>query len=69
MVPVNESSTYPGFHLSRVDCTTCDEVSVGIKKEFNSDPVYNETYLKTKIKSHGDEITDFYVKKNSKVRL
>ena len=26
-------------------------------------PVYNKNYLKTKIKSHGDEVTDFYDKK------
>ena len=28
-------------------------------------PVYNKEFLKTKIKSHRDEITDFYDKKNS----
>ena len=41
--------------------TIWDKVSA--KKEFDSDPVYNKDYLKTKIKSHGDEVTDFYDKK------
>ena len=40
-----------------------DGVSGDIKKEFDSEPVYNEKYLKTKIKSHGDVVTDFYDKK------
>ena len=29
------------------------------KKNLNGEPVYNKNYLKTKIKSHGDEVTDF----------
>ena len=33
------------------------------KKWFNGEPVYNKNYLKTKIKSHVDEVTDFYDKK------
>ena len=45
--------------------TIWDKVSAYIKKEFDSKPFYNKTYLKTKIKSHGDEVTDFYNKKNS----
>ena len=44
-----------------------DKVSADIKKEFDRVPVYNKNYLKTKIKSHGDEVTDFYDKKNPKV--
>ena len=32
------------------------------KKEFDSEPVYNNKFLKTKIKPHDDEVTDFYVK-------
>ena len=54
--------------------TICDKVSVDIKKEFDSEPAYNvknkklpalknKDYLKTKIKSHGNEVTDFYDKK------
>ena len=30
-------------------------------------PVYNKIFLKTKIKSHGNEVTDFYDKTISKV--
>ena len=33
------------------------------KKEFDSEPVYNKSYLKVKIKTHGNEDTDFYDKK------
>ena len=39
--------------------TIWDKVSAGIKKEFDSEPVCNKKYLKTKIKSHDDEVTDF----------
>ena len=34
-----------------------------MKKEFDSEPVYNKEFLKTKIKSHGDEVTYFYDEK------
>ena len=43
--------------------TIWDKVSAHIKKEFGSEPVYNKNYLKTKIKSHGDEVRDFFDKK------
>ena len=33
-----------------------------IKTEFNSEPVYNKEFLKTRIKSHGDEVKDYYDK-------
>ena len=42
-----------------------DKISTDVKKQFDSDPVYNKEFLKTKIKSHGDEVADFYDKKNS----
>ena len=42
--------------------TIWDKFSADIKKEFDSKPVFNKNYLKTKIKSHGDEVTDFYNK-------
>ena len=42
--------------------TVWDKVSADVKKEFDSKPVYNKN-LKTKIKSHGDEVTAFYDKK------
>ena len=38
-----------------------DKISA-FKKEFYREPVYNKKHLKTIIKSHGDEITDFYDK-------
>ena len=37
--------------------TIPDKVSTDIKKEFDSEPVYNKESLKTKIKSY--EVTDF----------
>ena len=42
--------------------TICDKVRADIKKEFDSKPVYNNKLLKTKIKSYGDEATDFHNK-------
>ena len=47
--------------------TIWDKLSADIEKEFDSEPVYNKDFLKTKIKSHGDEVTDFYDKKILKV--
>ena len=47
--------------------TVWGKVSADSKKEFDSKPVYNKEFLKTKIKSHGDEVTDFYDKKIPKV--
>ena len=49
--------------LSKKYNTIWDKVSADIKKEFDSEPVYNKERLKTKIKSHGDEVTDLYDKK------
>ena len=43
--------------------TIWDKVSAEIKTEFDSEPGYNKEFLKTKIKSRGDEATDFYDKK------
>ena len=42
--------------------TIWDKVSVDIKKELHNVPVYNNFFLKSKIMSHDDEITDFYDK-------
>ena len=47
--------------------TIPDNVSADIKKEFDSEPVYNKEFLKTKIKPHGDKVTDFYDKEIPKV--
>ena len=44
-----------------------DKVSVDIKKEFDNEPVYNKNCLKTKIKLHDNEVTDFYDKKIPKL--
>ena len=44
-----------------------DKASADIKKEFDSEPVYNKRFLKTKIKSYGDEIKDFFDKDIPKV--
>ena len=43
--------------------TISDKVSADIKKEFDSEPVYNKKLLKTKIKSCDDEATNFTIKK------
>ena len=40
--------------------TIWDKISADIKKEFDSEPVYDKEFLKTKIKYHGDEVRDFY---------
>ena len=42
--------------------TIWDKVSADIKKESDSEPVYNKKLLKTKIKSYGDEVTYFHDK-------
>ena len=34
--------------------TIWDKLSADIRKKFDSEPVYNKEFLKTKIKSHGD---------------
>ena len=47
--------------------TISDKVSADIKTEFDSKPVYNKKFSKTKIKSRGDEVTDFYDKKIPKI--
>ena len=36
--------------------------SANIRKEYDSESDYNEEFLKTKIKSHDHEVTDFYDK-------
>ena len=38
-----------------------------LKKEFDSEPVYNIEFWKTKIKFCGDQVTDFYDKKIPKI--
>ena len=36
-----------------------DKVNADIKNEFDSNPDYNEIFLKNKIRSHDDKVTDF----------
>ena len=47
--------------------TIWDKVSTDIKKELDSDPIYNKNFLETKIKSHRNEVSDFYDKEIPKV--
>ena len=42
--------------------TIQDNLSTDIKKKINSRSLQNKTILKTKIKSHGDEVKDLYGK-------
>ena len=53
--------------LSKKYNTIWDKLSADIKEEFDSEPVYNKKILRTKVKSHGDEVTDFYDKEIAKV--
>ena len=39
------------------------KVSADIKNELDSEPVYNKNYLKIKVKSHGNEVSNFCDKK------
>ena len=47
--------------------TIWDKVSADTKREFDCEPVFNKDFLKTKIKSLGNEVTDFYDKEIPKV--
>ena len=47
--------------------TIWDKASADIKKELDSEPFYNKNILKTKIKSHLDEVKDFYDKEIPKM--
>ena len=42
--------------------TIWDKVRADVKKELDSGHFYNRKCLKTKVKSYGDEVTDFYDK-------
>ena len=43
------------------------KISADIKKGFDSELVHDKEYLKTRIKPHGDEVTDFSGKEVPKV--
>ena len=47
--------------------TIWDKFRAEIKKEFDSEPVYNKNFLKAKVKSYGDDVKDFYDKEIPKV--
>ena len=47
--------------------TIWDKVSANIRKEFDSEPVYNKKFWETKIKSYGYEVTNFYDEEITKV--
>ena len=51
-----------GEGLLRKYNTNWDKVICDIKKEFDSKPVYNQKFLKTKIKSYGEETADLHYK-------
>ena len=48
--------------------TIWDKVSADIKKIFDCEPVYNRNFLKTKKKSRGNKVPDFYTIKKLKMR-
>ena len=43
------------------------DITSDMKKKIDSEPVYNNFFLKNKVKSHGYEVTDFYDKNIFKV--
>ena len=47
--------------------TIWDKVSGDIKKELDSERVYNKEFLKAKIKVYDDDVTDFYDKEIPKI--
>ena len=53
----------PRITLLEKSNTIWDKVSLDVKEKFYNKPVYNNEFLKSKIKSHGDKVTDFYDKK------
>ena len=56
-----------GYELLEKYNTVWDKSQRWYQKNFDSEPVCNKNYLKTKIKSHGDDFTDFYNKKIPKL--
>ena len=53
--------------LEKYNTIIWDKVSADIKNEFDSEPVQNKKFWKTKIISHGEEVTDFHDKKIHKM--
>ena len=44
--------------------TIWDNVCADRNNEFDGEPGYNKNFLKTKIRSHGDKVRNFYDKKS-----
>ena len=44
-----------------------NKISNSINKELDSEPIYNKKFLKTKIRSYGDEARNFHVKETPQV--
>ena len=69
----NEQTKLVYFLIEDVDLlkeyTICEKNSADIKKAFDSVPFYNKEFLKRTIKSHGDDVTDFYDKETSKLEF
>ena len=61
MMKLNMSFLIKGGRLLKKHNKIWEKVKNSIKKEFHSEPVYNEKYLKTKIKSYNEKInTQFH---------
>ena len=69
MHKLNECILWLRWYLLKRYNTVWDKASADIKNDFDSKLVYNKEFLKTKIKSHGDEIADFYDKKTLRLIL
>ena len=51
----------PTFKMNNFWKRIWDKISSSIKKGFDSEPVYNDKYLKTKIKSYDRKINTFFL--------
>ena len=69
-VMLSKTSTYVKRFDGQTKCIyflILDDISHDIIKEFDRKPVYNKNHWKTKIKPHGNEVTDFYDKEVPKL--
>ena len=48
------------FHISPKNWEIWEKVKNILKKEFDNEPVYNEKYIKTKIKSYKPKSTPYF---------
>ena len=61
LMKLNMSFLIKGDELLKKYNEIWEKVSKSFRKEFDSEPVYNEKYLKTKIKSYNGKInTNFH---------